>query len=104
MCGIVCAFDLKESTETLRPQLLEMSKKVRHRGQTGCVCAVPRSARDQDLEWEVSELGWSNGASCNRAIATVAISLLAVELLFEMKSDYMGLLQNSSLMLSSHRQ
>ncbi|MBC31100.1 MAG: asparagine synthase B [Muricauda sp.] len=32
MCGIVCAFDLKESTETLRPQLLEMSKKVRHRG------------------------------------------------------------------------
>ncbi|MGB5270982.1 MAG: asparagine synthase B, partial [Eudoraea sp.] len=32
MCGIVCAFNLKESTETLRPQLLEMSKKVRHRG------------------------------------------------------------------------
>ena len=32
MCGIVCAFDVKESTETLRPQLLEMSKKVRHRG------------------------------------------------------------------------
>ena len=32
MCGIVCAFDLKESRETLRPQLLEMSKKVRHRG------------------------------------------------------------------------
>jgi len=32
MCGIVCAFDLKESTEALRPQLLEMSKKVRHRG------------------------------------------------------------------------
>jgi len=32
MCGIVCAFDLKESTEVLRPQLLEMSKKVRHRG------------------------------------------------------------------------
>ncbi|MEN1783637.1 MAG: asparagine synthase B [Bacteroidota bacterium] len=32
MCGIVCAFDLKESSETLRPQLLAMSKKVRHRG------------------------------------------------------------------------
>ncbi|WP_456423765.1 asparagine synthase B, partial [Lutibacter sp.] len=32
MCGIVCAFDLKEKSEGLRPQLLEMSKKVRHRG------------------------------------------------------------------------
>jgi len=32
MCGIVCAFNVKESTETLRPKLLEMSKKVRHRG------------------------------------------------------------------------
>lgn len=32
MCGIVCAFDLKEKTEVLRPKLLEMSKKVRHRG------------------------------------------------------------------------
>lgn len=32
MCGIVCAFDLKENAEDLRPQLLEMSKKVRHRG------------------------------------------------------------------------
>ncbi len=32
MCGIVCAFDLKEKTEVLRPQLLEMSKKIRHRG------------------------------------------------------------------------
>ena len=32
MCGIVCAFDVKGSTEVLRPQLLEMSKKVRHRG------------------------------------------------------------------------
>lgn len=32
MCGIVCAFNVKESTATLRPQLLEMSKKVRHRG------------------------------------------------------------------------
>ncbi|MCI2230159.1 asparagine synthase B [Polaribacter sp. MSW13] len=32
MCGIVCAFDLKETSEVLRPQLLEMSKKIRHRG------------------------------------------------------------------------
>ncbi|MEM7380372.1 MAG: asparagine synthase B [Bacteroidota bacterium] len=32
MCGIVCAFDVKESTEILRPRLLEMSKKIRHRG------------------------------------------------------------------------
>ena len=32
MCGIVCAFDLKRSAEALRPQLLEMSKKIRHRG------------------------------------------------------------------------
>ncbi len=32
MCGIVCAFEVKESTEALRPRLLEMSKKVRHRG------------------------------------------------------------------------
>ncbi|MGC6401917.1 MAG: asparagine synthase B [Flavobacteriaceae bacterium] len=32
MCGIVCAFDVKTSSEQLRPQLLEMSKKIRHRG------------------------------------------------------------------------
>jgi len=32
MCGIVCAFDLKEKAEDLRSQLLEMSKKIRHRG------------------------------------------------------------------------
>ena len=32
MCGIVCAFDLKQTTEELRPQILEMSKKIRHRG------------------------------------------------------------------------
>ncbi|RSK40609.1 asparagine synthase B [Mangrovimonas spongiae] len=32
MCGIVCAFDLKQKTEDLRPQILEMSKKIRHRG------------------------------------------------------------------------
>ena len=32
MCGIVCAFELKQSSETLRPQVLEMSKIIRHRG------------------------------------------------------------------------
>ena len=32
MCGITCAFDLKEDSSALRPQLLEISKKLRHRG------------------------------------------------------------------------
>lgn len=32
MCGIVCAFDLKQKAEDLRPQILEMSKTIRHRG------------------------------------------------------------------------
>lgn len=32
MCGIVCAFDLKEQSDVLRPQLLAMSAKIRHRG------------------------------------------------------------------------
>ena len=32
MCGIVCAFDLKQKSEVLRPQILEMSKTIRHRG------------------------------------------------------------------------
>ncbi len=32
MCGIVCAFDLKQKSETLRPQVLEMAKIIRHRG------------------------------------------------------------------------
>lgn len=32
MCGIVCAFDLKEKAEDLRAQILEMSKAIRHRG------------------------------------------------------------------------
>lgn len=32
MCGIVCAFDLKQSAQELRPQVLKMSKKIRHRG------------------------------------------------------------------------
>lgn len=32
MCGIVCTFNIKREEEQLRSQLLEMSKKVRHRG------------------------------------------------------------------------
>ena len=32
MCGILCAFDLKQSSDSIRPQILEMSKKLRHRG------------------------------------------------------------------------
>lgn len=32
MCGIIGAFDLKESVELIRPQVLEMSKRIRHRG------------------------------------------------------------------------
>ena len=32
MCGIVCALNINENPEILRPQLLEMSKKLRHRG------------------------------------------------------------------------
>lgn len=32
MCGIVCAFDLKQKSEDLRPQVLEMAKSIRHRG------------------------------------------------------------------------
>lgn len=32
MCGIVGVFDLKSSSAELRPQVLEMSKRLRHRG------------------------------------------------------------------------
>ena len=32
MCGIVCAFNLKQPMESLRPKILQMSKKIRHRG------------------------------------------------------------------------
>ena len=32
MCGFVGAFELKTGTRILRSQILEMSKKVRHRG------------------------------------------------------------------------
>ncbi len=32
MCGIVGVFDLKVKSEELRPQVLEMSKNIRHRG------------------------------------------------------------------------
>jgi len=32
MCGIVAVFDVKQTSDQLRAQVLEMSKKVRHRG------------------------------------------------------------------------
>jgi len=32
MCGIVCAFDIKQPVLALRPQVLKMSKRIRHRG------------------------------------------------------------------------
>ncbi|MFI3304558.1 MAG: asparagine synthase B [Rikenellaceae bacterium] len=32
MCGIVCAFDLKSPMKELRPQVLDMAKRIRHRG------------------------------------------------------------------------
>jgi asparagine synthase (glutamine-hydrolysing) len=32
MCGIVCAFDIRHDTAVLRPKILKMSKKIRHRG------------------------------------------------------------------------
>ena len=32
MCGIVGVFDLKSGAQELRPQILDMSKKIRHRG------------------------------------------------------------------------
>lgn len=32
MCGIVCAFELKQPSEDLRAQVLNMSKNIRHRG------------------------------------------------------------------------
>jgi asparagine synthase (glutamine-hydrolysing) len=32
MCGIVCAFDIKQKTDDLRPKVLEMAKTIRHRG------------------------------------------------------------------------
>ena len=32
MCGIVCAFDIKQDIVKLRPRVLEMAKTIRHRG------------------------------------------------------------------------
>ena len=32
MCSIVCAFNSHVNLTSMRPQLLEMSKKLRHRG------------------------------------------------------------------------
>ena len=42
MCGIVCAFDIKGDAQSMRPRVLEMSKKVRHRGPdwSGIYCGT----------------------------------------------------------------
>lgn len=32
MCGIVCVFNIRQNGAELRPQILEMSQKIRHRG------------------------------------------------------------------------
>ncbi len=32
MCGIACAFDLKQNSEVLRSKVLEMARRIRHRG------------------------------------------------------------------------
>ncbi|HQJ20697.1 MAG TPA: asparagine synthase B [Bacteroidales bacterium] len=41
MCGIIGVFDLKQRSEELRPQVLSMSKKLRHRGPdwSGIYCS-----------------------------------------------------------------
>lgn len=41
MCGIVGVFDIKREAAALRPQVLEMAKKIRHRGPdwSGMYCA-----------------------------------------------------------------
>ncbi|HMO13683.1 MAG TPA: asparagine synthase-related protein, partial [Pirellulaceae bacterium] len=41
MCGIVAAFELRRSVDTLRPVVLEMARKIRHRGPdwSGNFCA-----------------------------------------------------------------
>lgn len=41
MCGIVGVFDLKTDVDKLRPQVLEMAKKIRHRGPdwSGIYCS-----------------------------------------------------------------
>jgi asparagine synthase (glutamine-hydrolysing) len=41
MCGIVGVFDLKTSSEELRPQVLEMARRIRHRGPdwSGIFCS-----------------------------------------------------------------
>jgi len=40
MCGIVCAFDVKESVAVLRPQLLEMSKKFKTQSDCEVILAL----------------------------------------------------------------
>jgi asparagine synthase (glutamine-hydrolysing) len=41
MCGIIAALDLKTPAESLRPQVLEMARKIRHRGPdwSGIFCS-----------------------------------------------------------------
>jgi asparagine synthase (glutamine-hydrolysing) len=41
MCGIVGVFDLKVRSQELRPQVLRMSKRLRHRGPdwSGMYCS-----------------------------------------------------------------
>src|SRR5690606_38667780 len=35
MCGIIGAFELKQPVSQVRPQVLEMAKRIRHRGPDG---------------------------------------------------------------------
>ena len=46
MCGIVCAFETKNDS-LLRPKVLEMAKKIRHRGP-GPSQLTPESS---SIEW-----------------------------------------------------
>src|SRR3990172_2364251 len=41
MCGVVGVFDLKTDAQELRPQVLDMSKRIRHRGPdwSGIYCS-----------------------------------------------------------------
>jgi asparagine synthase (glutamine-hydrolysing) len=41
MCGIVGVFELKSDEQSLRPQVLKMAKKIRHRGPdwSGIFCS-----------------------------------------------------------------
>ena len=67
MCGIVCAFDLKESVAVLRPQLLEMSKQIRHRGpdwsgiydSDNAIMAHEAMGMEKiEFFWYLKKIGW----------------------------------------------